>query len=62
MTAPNQPGWDVRLQLADLELAPGERRRLGLVFLNPEGAETLRRAGHFYLWEGKIVGEASVIA
>lgn len=47
---------------------PGERRRLGFVFLHGNGIAkddilaTLRRAGTFYLWEGHFIGEAVVVA
>jgi hypothetical protein len=51
-------GWPL---LGDSPLYPGEERRVGFVFLSPEGAETLKRAGHFYLWEGRFVGEADVV-
>lgn len=53
-------GWDVRLQLGDLPFAPGTSRRVGLVFLTPEGARAIAQAGRFYLWEGKFIGEATV--
>jgi hypothetical protein len=44
-------------------LAPGDRRRVGFVFLSgEEAAAVLRRAGTFYLWEGRFIGEATVIA
>jgi hypothetical protein len=54
-------GWDARLQLGDEPFAPGTERRVGFVFLWPEGAETMKRAGHFYLWEGRFIGEAQVV-
>jgi hypothetical protein len=54
-------GWDARLQLNDEPFYPGTERRVGFVFLSPEGAETMRRAGHFYLWEGRFIGEATVV-
>jgi hypothetical protein len=41
---------------------PGDRRRLGFVFLSgEEAAEIMRRAGRFYLWEGGFIGEADVV-
>ena len=58
---PQQGGWDARLQLGDEPFAPGTRRRVGFVFLWPEGAKTMKRAGHFYLWEGRFIGEAQVV-
>jgi hypothetical protein len=43
-------------------LAPGDSRRLGFVFLSgKEAADVLRKAGTFYLWEGRFVGEAVVV-
>ena len=54
-------GWDARLQLGDHPFEPGTERRVGFVFLAPEGAEEMRRAGRFFLWDGGFVGEASVV-
>jgi hypothetical protein len=51
-------GWP----LLEEPLAPGDHRRLGFVFLSgQEAADVFRRAGSFYLWEGRIVGEAVVV-
>jgi hypothetical protein len=56
-------GWP----LLDTPFAPGERRRLGFVFLHGKDissediAAHLRRAGTFYLWEGHFIGEATVV-
>jgi hypothetical protein len=36
-------------------------RRLGFVFLSKEGIERIRSAGGFSLWEGRFIGEATVI-
>ena len=44
------------LSLRELSVA------LGSFFLSPEGAETMKRAGHFYLWEGRFIGEAQVVS
>ena len=60
MTSAGGPAWDAWPQLGDDWLQLGETRRVGFVFLSPEGAETMRRAGKFYLWEGGIIGEATV--
>jgi len=55
-------GWP----LLDAPFAPGERRRLGFVFLygkeitGEDIAAILRRAGTFYLWERRFIGEAAV--
>lgn len=48
--------------------APGERRRVGFVFLHGNGitrediVAALRHAGTFYLWESHFIGEAVVVA
>ena len=54
-------GWDARMQLGEEPFEPGTERRVGFVFLTDEGAETMKRAGRFFLWEGRFVGEASVV-
>lgn len=39
----------------------GEHRRVGFVFLSgEEAAAALRKAGRFFLWEGRCIGEAVV--
>jgi hypothetical protein len=49
--------------LLEEPLAPGDRRRLGFVFLSgDEAAEKMRLAGVFYLWEGRFIGEAMVVS
>jgi hypothetical protein len=54
-------GWDARMQLKGELFEPGTERRVGFVFLTEEGAETIKRAGHFFLWEGRFIGEATVV-
>jgi hypothetical protein len=52
-------GWPL---LGDTPLAPGERRRLGFVFLSgEEPAALFRKSGLFYLWERGVIGEAKVL-
>jgi hypothetical protein len=52
-------GWPL---LGDVPLEPSEKRRLGFVFLaGEEAASVMRNAGTFYLWEGKFIGEATVV-
>ncbi|MBO6768758.1 MAG: hypothetical protein JJ901_10735 [Erythrobacter sp.] len=52
-------GWPVLRE----PLQPGEKRaEVPFVFLSPEGAEAMRQAGHFYLWEGRFIGEATVLS
>jgi hypothetical protein len=54
-------GWDGR-PILEAPLTPGERRRLGFVFLSgEEAANVFRNAGMFYLWEGRFIGEAVVV-
>jgi hypothetical protein len=56
-------GYDALPLLRDDPLLPGQKRRLGFVFLTPDLAlPVLRDAGRFYLWEGRIVGEADVVS
>ena len=65
MTSNLEPlqGWDALPLLRDQPLYPGESRRLGFVFLTPEEAlSTINEAGRFYLWEGRYIGEATVVA
>jgi len=52
-------GWPL---LEDTPLTPGGRRRVGFVFLSGKtAADALSAAGTFYLWEGRFVGEATVV-
>jgi hypothetical protein len=55
-------GSDGSPLLGDTPLAPGDHRKVSFVFLSGESAaEVLRKAGTFYLWEGKIIGEATFV-
>ena|SRR5579872_3328643 len=55
-------GWDA-WPLLDGPLAPGDRRRIGFVFsVGEEAAQIFKEARKFYLWEGKFIGEAVVVA
>jgi len=41
---------------------PGETRRLGFFFMSEnDAADAMREAGSFYLWEGRLIGEARVV-
>jgi hypothetical protein len=52
-------GWPMLTE----PLSPGECRRVGFVFLSgEEAAAVFRRAGVFYLWEGRFIGEAVVVS
>jgi hypothetical protein len=52
--------WDCRILNRGEHFSPGETRRFGIVFGVPEAAPMFRKAGKFYLWEGRIIGEAEV--
>jgi hypothetical protein len=55
-------GYDAWPLLGDKPLEPGDKRRLGFVFLSGEEAATmLWDAKTFYLWEGRFFGEATVV-
>lgn len=52
-------GWPL---LGEHPMRPGERRRVGYVFLAGKKAlEYLRPASKFYVWEGRIIGEATTV-
>jgi hypothetical protein len=60
----NQPpwdGWDGWPLLEEQGIEPGDQRRLEFVFISPEAPDILRAACRFYLWEGRIVGEGTVV-
>lgn len=48
------------LQIPDGQLWPGGSARAGFVFLSPEGAAAIGSVRRFYLWDGKLIGEAIV--
>lgn len=56
------PGWDARLIFDGPPIVPGQKRRVGFAFLTREGAQTIASAHHFFLWDGRFVGEATVCA
>jgi hypothetical protein len=55
-------GWD-GYPLLESEMMPGERRTLGFVFLSGAEAASALTTNNplFYLWEGKLIGEAKII-
>jgi hypothetical protein len=53
--------WDAWPLLGETPISPGESRRLGFVFLSPEGLAAMQKVGKFYLWEGRFIGEATVV-
>ncbi|CAH1653219.1 hypothetical protein CHELA1G11_10605 [Hyphomicrobiales bacterium] len=55
-------GFDALVILGDRAFHPGEERRVGFYFLSAdEAADSLKKAGRFFLWEGRTIGEAQVV-
>lgn len=54
-------GWDARMQLGDIVFAPGTTRRIGFVFLVTDSVQHAKNAGKFYLWDGRFIGEATIV-
>jgi hypothetical protein len=43
-------------------MQPGEeRKRVGFVFLSTDGATAMQAADRFFLWEGRVIGEALIV-
>jgi len=58
----DEPAWDGWPLLGDTMLEPGQGGRFGWMFLSgAEAADRMKAAGRFYLWEGRIIGEAVVV-
>jgi hypothetical protein len=58
----SREGWD-GYPLLEHEMMPGETRRVGFVFLSGrEAVDALSSLDPFYLWEGKIIGEARIVS
>jgi hypothetical protein len=54
-------GYDCRILVGETPFKPGERRRVGFVFLSGQQAVArMRETGRFFLWEGRFIGEANV--
>jgi hypothetical protein len=54
--------WDCRILLEGKIIKPGESHRLKMAFISSTHVVPLLvKAGHFYLWEAKIIGEARVV-
>jgi hypothetical protein len=61
-TLPPLVGYDGWPLLTE-PMNPGESRRVGFVFLSgEEAAAVFTKAGVFYLWEGRFIGEAAVVS
>jgi hypothetical protein len=58
----DQTAWDCRIITNGELFAPGETKRLEIVFLTPEAGALFRTVKRFYLWEGRIIGTASAIS
>jgi hypothetical protein len=55
-------GYDGWPQLGDTKMEPGESRRVGYVFMSGEEAVAyLSATDKFYVWEGRIIGEATIV-
>ncbi len=52
---------DCRLFLTGQRILPGETKRVGIHFSFDPAAQIFRAAGKFYLWDGRIIGEAVVV-
>jgi hypothetical protein len=52
---------DCRLFLNGQQISPGETKRVGIRFSFDPAAPTFRAAGKFYLWDGRIIGEAVIV-
>jgi hypothetical protein len=52
---------DCRLLLGGQTIAPGETKRVGIRFSYEPAVPIFRLAGKFYLWDGRIIGEATVV-
>src|SRR5690242_13368719 len=59
--ARDHTAWDCQIMLDGKTLAPGETLLLEVQFMSPELAPDFRSAKKFYLWEGRIIGEAAAI-
>jgi hypothetical protein len=47
--------------LRGASLSPGETKQFGIVFATPEIAPVFRLCRKFYLWEGRVIGEAVAV-
>jgi hypothetical protein len=54
--------WDCRLLLRGSSLSPGETRRVEISFLSAGQAfDALSKGDKFFLWEGRVIGEARFV-
>jgi hypothetical protein len=52
---------DCRLSLRGQRIQPGETKQVGIRFSHEPAASLFRAKGKFYLWDGRIIGEAVVV-
>jgi hypothetical protein len=52
--------WDCRL-FYETPIHPGETRRVAVKFLHKDAVPIFQAAGHFYLWDMRIIGKAVII-
>ena len=58
----NVEGWDGCPMLGDDWMQPGETRTVGYAFLSGhEAVKALSQNEHFFLWEGRVIGEAKIL-
>lgn len=61
--AQDTEGYSVFPKLGDQRLEPGTEVEFEVVFLSPQGAlNYFEGLDHFYLWNGRCIGEAKILA
>jgi|ERR1700685_4554111 len=55
-------GHGVFFQIGEVPIEPGETRRLTCFFIYQPSYDAFMDAKKFYVWEGRIVGEVTLIA
>lgn len=53
--------WDCRILVGGERFYPGETKNFGIKFMTPEAGALFRVVKKFYLWESKIIGEATAM-
>jgi len=54
-------GYGLFFELGERPLNPGEKRRAKLSFLVEESLDAFDKAKRFYVWDGRIVGEVTLV-
>jgi len=57
----DDPDYGIFFQLGDVLIAPGETKRVNCFFIHRPSFEVFMNAKKFYIWEGRFVGEATLI-